>query len=231
MIRIGICEDDSKQRQNIREHVERALFKRTEYMISEYSSGKQVVDAIENEDFPVDLLLLDINMNELDGLNTADYIRKQETDVDIIFVTVSGEHVYEGYLYKAYNYLLKNDIDRRLEVELNRYLDEIERVSVCMEVTINGTKVKLPISKIYYLESNARKVIAHVNGEDVEFYSKLDDLETMLSAAGFFRVHQSYLVNGQYVNSISRDKIVVNNDFLPISRKYYERMKSEGKFS
>ena len=55
---------------------------------------------------------------------------------------------------------------------------------------------------------------AYINGEDIEFYGKLDDLETILSSAGFFRVHQSYLVNDKYVNSISRDKIVVNNEYL-----------------
>lgn len=230
MIRIGICEDDEKQAIEIHEIVEKALFKRTEYMITRYESGEQLIEEIEKGLFPADLLLLDINMYQVNGLKVAEYIRKQAMDVDIIFVTVSGEHVYEGYTYKAFSYLLKNDVKKRLDSELNRYMDERERVDVCMEVSINGALVKLPINKIFYLESHARKVIAHMSGEDVEFYNKLDLLESVLNQAGFIRIHQSYLINEQYIDAVSREMVIVHREKLPISRKYYEILRDEGKY-
>lgn len=230
MIRIGICEDDEKQAGDIRDIVEKALFKRTEYTITRYASGEQLIEEFENGSFAVDLLLLDINMAQLNGLKTAEFIRRQAVDVDIIFVTVSGEHVYEGYTYKAFSYLLKKDVEKRLDSELNRYMDERERVDVCMEVNINGSVVKLPINKIFYLESNARKVIAHMGGEDVEFYNKLDTLQEVLSSAGFVRIHQSYLVNEQYIEAISREAVIVHKEKLPMSRKYYEILRDNGKY-
>ncbi|MBE5924154.1 MAG: response regulator transcription factor [Lachnospiraceae bacterium] len=230
MIRIGVCEDDEKQANDIREIIERALFKRTEYEIKTYKSGEQLVQDIDNGDFAIDLLLLDINMNQLNGLEVAGYIRKNTIDVDIIFVTVSGEHVYEGYTYRAFSYLLKSNIEQRLDSELNRYMDERERVDVCLEVSVNGTVMKLPIGKIFYLESNARKVIAHMSGEDVEFYSKLDDLEEILSQTGFLRIHQSYLINELFVDAVSRESVIVNKVTIPMSRKYYERLRENGKY-
>lgn len=230
MIRIGICEDDDRQAEHIRELTERTLLRRTEYRITRYASGEELIDAMEDGDSCIDLLLLDIHLAQMDGLSAADYIRKHTMDVDIIFVTVSGKYVYRGYQYKAFSYVLKSEIERTLSEELNRYMDEWERVDLCLEIPISGSIVKLPIGKIYYLESKARKVIAHMAGEDVEFYSRLDELEEMLSGTGFFRCHQSYLFNSLFLEGISRETVVIHKTPLPVSRKYYERFKAEGRF-
>lgn len=230
MIRIGICEDEDRQARIIEHMTERAVFERTEYKIVRYSSGEQVVQDIENGSFGLDLLLLDINMRKLSGLDTADYIRRHAMDVDIIFVTVSGKYVYQGYQYKAFSYLLKGEMEQTLKEALNRYLDEWEQVDACLEVPVKGMLLKLPISKIFYLESNTRKITVHMSGEDVEFYGKLDEMEEMLSEVGFFRCHRSYLFNGKYLERIRRESVVINKVEIPMSRKYYEKFKEEGRF-
>ncbi len=230
MIRVGICDDNITQANLIREVTERSLFKRTEYKIEHFSSGEEVIRSFENNEFSIDLLLLDIHMQQMDGLQTAEYIRKNRIDVDIIFVTVSEKYVYEGYMYKAYSYILKQSLKERLEIELERYIDEKERVSDCLQISINGTIEKLQLDKVYYFESNARKITAYTNHGQTVFYNKLDTLELLIKKKGFIRCHQSYMVNDRYVSSISRECIVVNYNKIPVSRKYYERMKQEGKF-
>lgn len=230
MIRVGICDDDKEQAINIGEITERSLFKRTEYEIVYFSGGEEVIRAVEEDGFRVDLLLLDIHMNSLDGLQTAEYLRRNRIDVDIVFVTVSEKHVYEGYIYKAFSYILKPTIGERLETELERYMNERERTSNCLQININGTIEKIQLDKVFYFESNARKITVHTNNSETEFYNKLDTLEELLKDKGFLRCHQSYMVNERYITSMSRESILVNDVKIPMSRKYYERMKQTGQF-
>lgn len=140
MIHIGICDDEKGMQKQIYDIVQHELFKYDDAEYTYYSSGKEVIEAIEADDFYCDLLLLDINMPKTDGLSTAKYIRECQVDVDIIFVTVSQEHVFDGYTFQAFSYLLK-PIDRgRLSDEINRYMLQKTKHAECLHITINGRK-------------------------------------------------------------------------------------------
>ena len=224
-LKIGICEDDKEQAAAIRSLAEKTLLRRTEYTMTYFEDGEAVVQAIEQERFLVDLLLLDIRMKRKNGLETAEYIRRHNVDVDIIFITVSKEHVYEGYTYKAFAYILKPAERDRLEQELNRYLDEREQTPNCLQVTINRTVHTICLDKVLYFESKARAITAHMPDEALTFYNKLDTLQALLEEKGFWRCHQSYLVNKSMISRKSRKCVVVQNIELPVSRKYYELSK------
>jgi DNA-binding LytR/AlgR family response regulator len=109
-------------------------------------------------------------------------------------------------------------------------MDERERVSKCLEITVNGVIQRIPLEKVFFFESNARKITVYTAGENIEFYNKLDMLEGILSEKGFLRCHQSYLINEKYIDSMSRETVMVKGEKIPMSRKYYERMKAEGRF-
>ena len=89
MIHIGICDDEKGMQKQIYDIVQHELFKYDDAEYTYYSSGKEVIEAIEADNFYCDLLLLDINMTNTDGLSTAKFIRECQVDVDIIFVTVT----------------------------------------------------------------------------------------------------------------------------------------------
>lgn len=224
-LRIGICEDNQKQAGELKSMAEQALFRRTEYEITCFESGEDVIRAIEKNGFAVDLLLLDITMHEINGLQTAQYIRRHNVDVDIIFVTVSREHVYEGYTYKAFAYILKPVKPDKLEIELNRYLDERDQTPNCMQVAINGVAQTIWLDRVLYFESRARIVTAHMPKEEISFYNKLDNLEGLLKDKGFWRCHQSYLVNSGMIEKKSRESVIIKGISIPVSRKYYELSK------
>ena len=107
MLRIGICDDEKIIQDELKDMVSHIVFQYGEVEFSTFSSGKDVITAVEEKTFTCDLLLLDIHMPERDGIETAKYIRMHQVDVDIIFVTVSKEHVFDGYTYQAFSYLLK----------------------------------------------------------------------------------------------------------------------------
>ena len=188
---IGICDDNSKDLSDIRRIISDTLFQIEDVNFIEYSSGSQVIDDIKSGSFNCDLLYLDIFMETVDGMEVAEYIRDKDVDVDIIFVTNSTEHVYEGYLYKAFAYVLKDTMEDKLPDATTRYMKEISSAEEYLNVTSEGVVKRIPISRIIYIESDARKLILHLKNESVAFYGKLSEIEGILGNKGFTRIHKS----------------------------------------
>ncbi|MBQ9199556.1 MAG: response regulator transcription factor [Lachnospiraceae bacterium] len=225
MLYIGICDDEDKDLNLINDEITKTLFDVVETKVYKFHSGKEVIDAIERDDFKCNLLFLDVYMQPSDGMETAEYIRKNGIDVDIIFVTNSTEHVYKGYIYKAFSYILKPSIKETISEELKRYVEELLDTDECLNVKSEGVIRKIPISHIVYVESDARLLILHLKKEDVSFYGKLNELESLLADKGFVRTHQSYMVRKTAVTGMTAKELMLDDITVPISRKYYQSLK------
>lgn len=227
MIHLGICDDNKKHREEIYDLVSHSIFKYEEADFTYYENGRAVIDAIEKENFFCDLLFLDIHMPKKDGLETARYIREHQVDVDIIFITVSVEHVFDGYTYQAFSYILKPLDNLRLADEIGRYITQRNSCSQCLHVMINGHRENIFLDKVYYFVTDGRKIrVCQKGEEEISFYAKLADVEKMLKDTDFIRCHQSYLVNRRYIQSHFRTELVVAGEKLPISRKYIEPVRN-----
>ena len=228
MIYIGICDDEEKQRKKIHDVISHILFAYDEMQFSYYTSGSEVLQAIEQNQFPCELLLLDINMPGQNGLNIAAYIRDHQIDVDIIFITVSSEHVFDGYTFQAFSYLLKPLNINRIEEELHRYMALRNRGARCLHVNVSGKQIQIFLDRVQYFMADNRKIVAFYRGaeENISFYAKMGDVEQMLSEDDFIRCHQSYLVNPHYVQSCSRTEIDLGGEQIPVSRRYVNQVKS-----
>lgn len=222
MIKIGICEDNLLEAEKLKELVTKFLFRFTEMEILFFRDGQEIVNAISEKRFQVDLLFLDIHMQTMDGMETAQFIRKHGVDVDIIFTTISKEHVFEGYNYKAFAYCLKPIDEEKLQKDLERYIEEKGSCADCFNITVKNKEIRIPINKIIYFESDKRKITVHTLTDHIEFYARMDEVENIVKEKGFFRCHQSYMVNRSMVDSMERTEIIAQGFHIPMSRKYYE---------
>ena len=102
MLRIAICDDDSTDVKIIHDCLSATLFDVEDIQVSSYPNGKELINHLQEDPEGIDLLLLDIGMTPVDGMEAAGYIRDQKLDMDIIFITKSTEYVYQGYQYRAY---------------------------------------------------------------------------------------------------------------------------------
>ena len=231
MLYLGICDDEKKHREKIHEMFSRALFAYDEIEVFYFQSAEEVMEAIEHNQFQIDLLLLDIHMPNKSGLNLAEYIRRNRIDVDIIFITISSEHVFDGYTYQAFTYLLKPLEYPRIKEEVKRYIKMKNENQDCLHININGRSEKVFLNQVFYVSAQGRKVFFHRRDGELSAYAKLNDLEETLSECGFIRCHQSYLINTKFVQSYARMALTVAGEEIPISRRYIEsvrdRMKME----
>lgn len=224
MFKIGVCDDDRNDMEIIHKFVTKALFEYEDISVVEYTSGDKVIKDISDGTFDCRLLLLDIYMNGSDGIETAEYIRSNKVDVDIIFITNSAEYVYQGYKVKAFSYVLKSRMESEIEGEIKRYMEEVYAADVCLNILANGKRMRIPVSDITYAESDGRKLILHLENEKITFYGKMSELMGLLGERGFIRIHQSYLVKKQAISSVQNTFVNVGDVMLPISRRYFSKV-------
>jgi len=221
MLRIGICDDNRNDLNRIHDLVSKTLFSVEEIQILEYGSGKELLKKLEEDPKICDLLLLDICMEPVDGMDTAMFIRDHKLDMDIIFITHSTEYVYRGYKYRAYAYIVKDRLEEDVPQELRRYVDERYENGAMLTIEKGGEKHMIPVSSVSYIESGGRILTVHWDEEDLSFYGKMSDIEDNMRSLGFIRIHQSYMVSARKIKVVRKDTVVLDDmTELPVSRKY-----------
>lgn len=220
MLRIAICDDEKSQLNLLKNILSIHLdLKGIDYKIYEFNSGENLLDSITEEDY--DIIFSDIEMANIDGIETAKNIRLHNKKSIIIFVTAYPDFVFQGYEVKAFNYILKPYKPEKIGQVLDSALDELDHIQDKFYIVESKSKSeKINLSNTYYFTSDKRKVKAVTFTGDVDFYDKLDDLEGNLPSF-FVRIHQRYLININFVSSVESNNLIINGENLPVSRGRY----------
>lgn len=225
MIKIGICDEDPVFSNRLYNIINNVMLSFSDWKASFYHSGKEIISAIESNDFDCQLVFMDLMMSNGDGLKTAQYIYEHQVDTDLIFITASAEHVFECYHYHTFAYLLKPISESDISLELQRYLRELTISPNYLTISAYGVNHQIPIHSILYIESNRRKLTIHTRQNNYECYLKLDDMEERLKNDGFVRCHQSYLVSVNQITDYTNNQLCIQNIKIPVSRKYQSDIK------
>lgn len=215
-LKIAICDDEKIYRDTVKSYI--AKFSKsidTSITIFEYDSGLKLLDDINDKDF--DLIILDIVMDDIDGIETAKKIRFLDKEVCIVFLTNYSEYAIKGYGLNVYEYLLKESLN---EEKLKKIILEVKKNQKTRNIVLKMQKeiVKFNVNSIYFFEVNNRTITVHYdfNGEyeTKSFYGKLEDIEKQLDVNFFYRSHRSYIVNIKKIRKIASREI-----FFDISQK------------
>ena len=220
MINIGICDDEASMRRLLRAPLEQKLqLLGADYRIFEYDCGETLLTRPETE--WLDILVLDIEMKQLSGMETARNLRKRDSHTLLIFVTAYPDFVFQGYEVHAFHYILKPYENQKIMKVLEQAIKELgqNREHYFTLEQKSGT-TKIPAKKIPALSSDRRKIIISLeDGNKLEFYGKLDAVETDLPDY-FIRCHNRHLVNLNYVTALEKDGCTLRSQSFPVSRAY-----------
>lgn len=220
MLRIGICDDSAEARIALRAALERALERRRsgEASFFEFSSGEGLLRWLEKHAGELDLVFLDIEMGELDGMETARRLREADEGLQLVFVTGYTDYVFDGYAVGALGYLMKPPKPEQLDGVLDRAaearLRDGDKAFLCRS---GDTLYRIPRKSILYFVSDRRQVTCVSSLRTCSFYSKLDDVERDVGD-GFVRVHQRYLVRVSAIDRMEGNQIFVRDEAIPVSR-------------
>lgn len=173
----------------------------------------------ENRD--MDILLLDIEMGGMSGLELARRLRLLGAGTQIIFITGYMDYIAEGYDVEALHYLLKPVTAERLEQVLDRAVERIRTRERMLVLSLADGVVSLPLYEIRYLEVMRNYTTVHAK-EDYTVKKSLNELAGELDK-GFYRIHRSYIVNLRSIRRITREQVTLKDGTaLPLSRRHYE---------
>lgn len=223
MIKIGICEDEKETQDLIESHLQN-LLKNREYKIEKYISGEELLQANFKD---IDILLLDIQMGKLNGMETARKIREVDSKMEIIFITSLIDYVQEGYEVRAYRYLLKPIELEELKKHVLNCINEIEKNKNHYILIKNKSNTyKIYSNEITYIEVQKKDMLIHTINKDFHVRYSLEKVEKDLNLDKFVRCHKSFLVNLTYVENIkSNTAILESGEEVPISRYRYKRLR------
>lgn len=235
MIRILICDDDDIFLTKLQHAIEATLQNMDIVAkIHTYNSMEAIGQPILAS---CDIAFLDIDFahTRYNGLDIARKLRMVRKDAIIIFVTNFIEYAPEGYEVQAFRYVLKLDVENKLNDYLEQALAQLRSVCETLKIKVNGEIIDIPLKAILFIESQLRMVLIHVqkdsSGKTIKKYScyaSLADMEKQLEPQGFLRIQKSYLVNMAHLQRFQcKEAMLDNGTMLPVSEKNYAEQKQK----
>ena len=227
MFHIAICDDDEYFRMREKQLVIGYLNEMgIPCTIDIFTSGEELVN-LGKDIAKYHIFFLDINMDEMDGIEVAKRIRQFTKDAYIVFVTAFLSYSLEGYKVDAIRYLLKDDaiLDKAMAECIESILYKMNYKVYKRTFEFQEGRKELYLDSILYIDSNLHKLTFHmISGKQTEYtmYERLDVMHELLEEAGFCRIHKSFLVNLAHVEGIERYQVeLVGGIYLAVSKSRY----------
>ncbi|MFT4612455.1 MAG: DNA-binding LytR/AlgR family response regulator [Glaciecola sp.] len=217
-----IIDDESIAREIIATHLSKI---KNIHVVASCSNALEAFNHISNQQ--IDLVFLDINMPEISGISFAKSINSA---IKVIFTTAYRDYAVEGFELKAVDYLLKPISFERLKKALDTYFDiygnvsdtntSTHEISAFMFVRSDRKMIKIDYSAIRFIESYSDYLKIHLEDQTLVTRETISAIEAKLPKQQFLRIHRSYIISINHIQSFTNEHITINKQSLPISRSY-----------
>lgn len=220
-LRIALCEDTPADTD-----VLTALIHTSDipYNLDSFASGEAFLEGFAKDKY--DLIFLDVYMDELSGVQTAERIRELDSQAVIVFTTTSDDFTREGYRLNAYKYLLKpvvkEDVVDALELAT---LKRDRAQGATLVIVTENVPVVIPLNDIIFVESSNRRSLVYTPEETYATTMTIDALEKLLPSPRFLRSHRSFIVNLDHVDDLEEDFIMDNGEVAYVAVKSHRKIK------
>jgi len=217
MIRLAIVEDDDNYASTLEKYIHRYEEESGEkFQVHRFQDGE---DITEDYKCNFDIILMDIEMQFMDGMTAAKKVRAMDEEVVIIFITNMPQFAMQGYEVEALDYVLKPinyfAFSQRIERALARMK---KRTAKYLSVNYKGGVYKISISDIYYIEVQDHDLIYHTKTGSIVVRGTLREVEEKLSDEPFIRCNKAFLANLEYIDGVEDNDILIGQDRILVSR-------------
>lgn len=220
MYNIAICDDETSTCSELETMLlDYATLMSIEIEIDIWFTGRSLCEAFK-KDYKVDLLFLDIELIGLNGLQVGKFIRDELNDQKTFITYISSKQSYAMSLFKIQplDFLIKPIQKKELAEVMGRFIKLTEQGKLFFEFKNGRSLTKLPYEDIIYFSSMDRKITIVTVKEQYIFYGKIKNIVSKLTN-NFLLIHQSYLINQNYVSEYAYDSVkMINGDILSISK-------------
>ncbi len=222
LIHIAVCDDEKTEREYLAALV-RLWAGRRGYALnlSSFDSAESFLFAYDG-DKTFDILLLDIQMKKMDGVELARLLRRENSAVQLLFITGFPDFIAAGYEVSALHYLMKPILEDKLFSTLDRAVINLNKSEPQLIISVDSVTTKIKHGDILYCESFAHSTVITTIKETYETRLPISELEKQLGG-GFIRCHRSYIVGIRHIERISKTDVFLDNgSSVPLSRRSYD---------
>lgn len=217
MIKIAIVEDNQQNADILIDYLARyQMVSGYRFKLTHFSDGEEIVQ-IEKNYF--DLILMDIEMERMNGIDAAKKVRLIDEDVIIMFITQAPQYAVQGFEVNALDYVLKPINYYAFTQRIARALERLSRRKQKTIVIESGSFVKnVLLSKIKYIEIMNHEARYYLMDQIITIRESLKTIEAKLQDHRFFKCNQSYIVNFDYIDAIEGSELKIGEVRIPLSR-------------
>lgn len=223
---VAVCDDMPEIRDQLQAYFDR--FRQESQLsltVDLFSSG---LELLASDFLSYDLLVLDVQMGEPNGMETARRIRTAGGNMTIIFFTNYIQYALEGYEVQAFRFLLKPLTYPQFSSVVGKALLQMrDQAQDCLRVHQKDSVIRLPISEILYAETERGHVLLHTEKKETILDPlPMKEVEKALAPYQFFRCHTAFLVNIRKIRRVTQQDVVLEDDtVLPVSKHRRKEMK------
>lgn len=219
--RVAIVDDSSADAEYVQRFLNIWAGKRQTGVQSEQFASAERFLFRYAEDKAWDILLLDIEMGAMDGVELARRLRRENDTMQIVFITGYSDYISEGYEVAALHYLMKPVKQEKLFSVLDRAAEKLRKNEKVLNLEIGGEMVRIPVYQIRYADVMGNYVTIHAN-TDCTVKMTLGELEKQLDDR-FYRVGRSCIVNLTIISRVTRAEVKLSDGTaIPLPRGAYE---------
>lgn len=224
---IGICDDEQKSIDITKKFCEEVSGELDiEFAFCIFASGEEVLKCDEE----IDILMLDIEMSGMNGIETMHILEDMSNIRNILFVSGYSDYIHESFGIKTKGFVCKPIEYSRLKKEIEKTILYIKKDinKQFVEADVGGKHMLIDTENIMYIQGEGRYVRLVTSTESYLVTENIKVWEEKLCGSSIHRVHKSYIVNYKFVQNIVGTEVVLKDDVkLSIGRKYYKLVKDQ----
>lgn len=218
-MRIAVCEDDLYFLNYASKIIKRCFSSYPEECyIDSFSNSTTLLKILSSRQY-YNVIFLDIDMPETDGITIGKFLRKAEADTFIIYLSNREELVFDTFRTRPFSFIPKTQFKERIRPTIESVYRAYKEKQTNIFLTIGGIRYQWDIQKLVYIECSNKTLHLHFTDCQLDVVYQIGLLEQELAEYGFIRIHKGYLVNYRFIFCIEKDFVRLDTqEQLPLSK-------------
>lgn len=208
-MRVAICDDEKTMQKELEKLLdEYSRIRKIDISIDKFDNGHDLIKTLSEREY--EIVFMDYQMQDVDGMETSRLIRNKNNDCIIIFVSAYPEIAVESYEVNTFRFIVKPINKEKLFKAIDDYLKSIDYDNLLILKTHEGTW-KIKMSDIIYAEAKGKHTIIRTTQKTFEIHIHLKKVEEKLSAEKFSRCQRAYIAGFAHIKNHTNSEIFFDN--------------------